>query len=86
MLVTKCATTSQKRSATKKQQCTAEHIRKVRAALTRDALRATPPPIANATDLLTPVPAVGWVKTTVLFFAVCGPKFTGVCQQTRERS
>ena len=27
-----------------------------------------------------------WVKTTVLFFAVCGPKFTRLCQQTRERS
>ena len=33
-------------------------------------------PLANANDLLTPVlwtVAGGWVKTTVLFFAVCGP-------------
>jgi len=30
--------------------------------------------------------AGGWVKTTVLFFAVCGPKFTRLRQQTRERS
>ena len=44
-------------------------------------------PLANATDLLTPVVwtvAGGWVKTTVLFFAFCGPKFT-ILRQRRER-
>jgi len=39
-------------------------------------------PLSNATDLLMPVN----VKTTVLFFAVCGPKFTRLCQQTWEIS
>jgi len=36
-------------------------------------------PLANATDLLTPVfwtMADGCVRTPVLFFAVCGPKYT----------
>ena len=51
----------------------------------RAALRVLP--LANATDSLTPVVltmAGGWVKTTVLFFAVCGPKFTRLRQQTRR--
>ena len=36
-------------------------------------------PLANVTDLLTPVLRTitsGWVRITLLFFAVCGPKFT----------
>jgi len=45
-------------------------------------------PLANATDLLTPVlwtMAGGWVKTTVLFFAVCGPKFTRFRRYSRSK-
>jgi len=46
-------------------------------------------PLANTTDLLTPVlwtMAGGWIRTAVLFFAVCGPKLPRLCQRTRERS
>ena len=45
--------------------------------------------LANATDLLTLVlwtMAGGWVRTTVLFFAVCGRQFIRLRQQTQERS
>jgi len=44
--------------------------------------------LANATDLLTSVLrtiASGWIETTVVFFAVCGAKFTRLCQQRRGR-
>jgi len=44
--------------------------------------------LANATDLLTPASELLPVGGSKLrsYFAVCGPKFTRLCQQTRERS
>ena len=41
--------------------------------------------LANSIDLLMPVlMAGGWVRTPVLFFAVCGPKYTKLSLPVRE--